>query len=157
VTEAPRQTAAIGSFVTALAAWCPTIRAVWCVGERADAHEEHDTEHLPWDLVAFANRYVLFRLRTTTSLHRLDVRLRVVIDGDQLRAAWGGGPDGGSLMQWEWMETGGGEAFYSEARWALPLSGRLVERVRRRALCVWRQPASPSRRAMEALSGGKRW
>lgn len=129
---------AIEPFVVALAASCPAIRAVWCIGERADARPEPSSGSRAWNLLAFANPRALLQLRSPSALYRPDVRLCVVTDGDRFQRAWGDAPDSGSLMQWDWVETAGGEAFYSEARWSGAGSSRTVERIRRRALCLWR-------------------
>jgi len=116
------------------------------IGERVASAAPHDPGPQLWDLVAFADAPALERIRAATHLHRRDVRLRVVTDGDRFGAAWGDAPASGSLFQWEWIETSPTEAFYSEARWHGAPQAATVERVRRRALCLWRaRPAGEAR------------
>ena len=134
---------AIGPFIAGVVARCPAIRSIWRIGDSADAPSDARSS---WDLLAFANPYTLLQLRVATALHRGDVRLRIVTDGDRVHSAWGNAPDDGSLRRWEWTETGGGDAFYSEARWAAPQSNGVVERVRLRARCLWREDTLPRHR-----------
>jgi len=144
VIESATRPFAIGPFIAAMVAWCPAIRAIWCIGDFADTPPS-GTRGL-WDLLAFANPHTLLQLRLATTLHRQDVCLRVVTDGDRVHSAWGNAPEDGSLARWEWAESGAGDAFYSEARWAEPQLSGVVERVRLRALCLWREDA-PRHRA----------
>ena len=134
---------AIGPFIAGVVAWCPAIRSIGRIGDSADTPPDARSS---WDLLAFANPYTLLQLRVATTLHRQDVRLRIVTDGDRVHSAWGNAPDDGSLRRWEWTETGGGDAFYSEARWAAPQSNGVVERVRLRARCLWREDTLPRHR-----------
>ena len=62
----------------------------------------------------FADDASLRRVRSATHLHRDDVHLRVVTDGDRFAPGWGEAVGGGSLFQWEWRESGAGEAVRAE-------------------------------------------
>ena len=88
-------------------------------------------------LMAFADPMTLARLRKAQDLHRDDVHLRVVTDGDHFDTAWGKHPSCGSLMSIEWRETAGAEAFYTEATWAGPVQNRDVQCTRRKAVRLW--------------------
>lgn len=112
--------------------------SLWLIGERAASATPHAFGPQVWDLVLFADDASLRRVRSATHLHRHDVRLRVVTDGDRFAAGWGEAFADGSLFQWEWRESGASEAYYCEARWREPPQAGLVERTRRRALCLWR-------------------
>jgi hypothetical protein len=128
---------ALSWFVAELQACCPALRSVWVIGERAAAatlgHADADT----WDLIAFADAPSLQRLRGAQHLHRSDVRLRVVTDGDRFGLAWGDAPAAGALSQWEWVQVNEREAFYSEAHWSEPVEAALVARTRYKARCLW--------------------
>ena len=132
----------ISPFLSELQASCPAVSSVWLIGERAGSPAPHAADPRVWDLVAFADGASLRRLRKALHLHRSDVRLRVVTDGDHFAAAWGDLPGLGSLLQWDWVQAGKGEAFYSEASWREPAQTGLVERTRRRALCLWQTSGS---------------
>jgi hypothetical protein len=129
----------ISPFLGLLEAHCPAVRSVWMIGERAASAAPHEPGPLVWDLLVFADAATLQRLRVATHLHRRDVRLRVVTDGDAYAVAWGDLPGYGSLFQWEWLEASEAEAFYSEAHWREPAHARVVTRTRRKALCLWRK------------------
>ena len=135
---------------------CPGIDSIWTIGHRADGAEPLDPVGARgWDLVAFADKPTLRRLRGALDLHRADVRLRVVVDGDRFEPAWGGSPAAGSLRPWEWRQATRTEAYYSEARWVGAPGSANVERTRRKAACVWRSnDVPPNRPAFSARSRG---
>jgi len=115
------------------------------IGDRADGEALDSHGPFDWDLVAFADQPTLRRLRGATDLHRADVLLRVVTDGDRFEVPWGKPHMSGSLFQWDWRQASETEAYYSEARWTLPMKTGNVERTRRRATCVWQSaPAGAS-------------
>ena len=112
---------------------CIDIRAVWSI---ADAEAGRDaTCH---ELLAFADRRTLQRLRRSAHLHCAAVELLVVFDGDQFENAWGPRRLSGSLARWAWREETSRLAYYDESRWAHDGSGAVV-RVRRRAVLLWSQ------------------
>jgi len=127
----------ISLFVGQLVDRCPSLQSIWTIGDRADGEVLDSHGPFDWDLVAFADEPTLHRLRKATDLHRPDVVLRVVTDGDRFEVAWGRRPVSGSLFQWDWRQATEKEAYYSEARWRAPAGTGSVERTRRRAACVW--------------------
>lgn len=129
---------AIAQFLAELQAFCPALQSVWMIGGRAAGTAARAPAPAVWDLLAFADAPSLQRLRDARHLHRPDVRLRIVTDGDRFGVAWGEACAAGSLSQWAWVQANEEEAFYSEARWAEPAHARLVERTRFRALCLWK-------------------
>ena len=129
---------AIAQFLAELQAYCPGLTSVWMLGARAVGTAAHGPAPAIWDLLAFADTLSLQRLRDARHLHRPDVRLRIVTDGDRFDLAWGEPCAAGSLSQWDWAQANDREAFYSQARWAEPAHARLVERTRYRALCLWK-------------------
>jgi hypothetical protein len=146
LSEAPAATASpISGFLGLLEAHCPAVSSVWMIGERAGSAAPHQPGPLVWDLLVFADAATLQRLRVATHLHRRDVRMRVVTDGDAYAVAWGDLPGYGSLFQWEWLQASDAEAFYSEAHWREPVQARVVTRTRRKALCLWRKRQRDSR------------
>jgi hypothetical protein len=97
----------------------------------------------------------LRHLREATDLHRVDVLLRVVTDGDRFEVAWGKLQVSGSLFQWDWCQTSEDQAYYSEARWKEGAQTGNVERTRRKAACVWQAaPAGAYRRNPRTRRGG---
>ena len=122
----------------------PAVRSIWVIGSRADGHMVDAHGPFDWDLVAFADAATLRALRRATDLHRADVLLRVVTDGDRFEVAWGRPHICGSLFQWDWRQASEQQAYYSEARWTLPEGTGNVERVRRRATCLWRAESGVS-------------
>ena len=111
----------ISLFVSQLADRYPAIQSIWMIGDRADGDVLDSHGPFEWDLVAFADQPTLRRLRSATDLHRADVLLRVVTDGDRFEVPWGEQLSG-SLYQWDWRQATETEAYYSEARWTLPMT-----------------------------------
>jgi hypothetical protein len=128
----------ISLFLDQLGAVCPALRSVWMIGQRANGEAMDSAGPFGWDLIAFADTQTLQRLRKADYLHRQDVQLRIVTDGDRFELAWGANHASGSLGQWEWREAARGEAFYFEAHWATPVHSGNIERTRRKAVCLWR-------------------
>lgn len=100
-------------YLDLLAEHCPDIRSVWEIGVRADDEVLGTCAPFGWDLIAFADDDTLQQLRAATDLHRPDVRLRVVTDGDRFEPAWGDAALSGSLSDWGWRRVSEREAFYS--------------------------------------------
>ena len=116
----------ISDLAARLAAYCLDIRSVWCI--------EHG-------LLVFADGRTLERLRKCDELHRADVDVLVVVDGDRFENVWGPCKLSGSLARWAWQQVSPDEAYYDESRWA-DASGQAsrVVRVRRKASLLWRAP-----------------
>ena len=100
-------------YLDQLAEHCPDIRSVWEIGVRADDEVLGTCAPFGWDLIAFADEETLQQLRAAPDLHRPDVRLRVVTDGDRFEPAWGDAALSGSLSDWEWRRVSEREAYYS--------------------------------------------
>jgi hypothetical protein len=141
-TEA--STRGISLFADQIADRYQAVRSIWVIGARAGGDMPDAQSAFDWELVAFAEAATLRALRRATDLHRPDVLLRVVTDGDRFHVAWGPLHMSGSLFQWDWREASERHAYYSEARWTLPAGTGNVERVRRRAACVWRSKSGTS-------------
>lgn len=123
----------LADFLSSLARCCPGIRAVWSLGNADDAPQPCGRE-----LLAFADRATLERLRAAEELHRADMQLLVVIDGDRFETAWGPCRLSGSLARWAWRQVSPDVAYYDESKWAERHGeGGTVVRVRRKALLVW--------------------
>jgi hypothetical protein len=118
--------------VLRLLADCVDICAVWSIDHEPD-ESCPGLGHIR--LLAFADPATLARLRRRQYLHRPDVELLVVVDGDAVASAWGPGNLSGSLARWAWRQTSAREAYYDECRW----SGNdgAVMRVRRKAFLIW--------------------
>ena len=121
-------------FIAPITESCPSIRSVWRTGycaqtELLDSSRPHDLE-----LVAFADEAALQYLRNAESLHRRDVRLLVVTDGNRFESAWGDTSGTGSMLQWNWRQANEHEAYYFETR----VVDGVFERIRRKASCAWR-------------------
>jgi len=136
----------ISLFISQLADRCPAMQSIWMIGARANRDVTDSPGPFHWDLVAFADIASLCYLRKAQDLHRADVLLRVVTDGDRFEIAWGDSHTSGSLCRWGWRQATQTEAYYSEARWAPPAGTGHVERTRCKAARVWQSaPASASR------------
>ena len=115
------------------------IRAVWSVG-----HANDDGAPERCELLVFADRPTLASLRKTPGMHRGDVDLLVVVDGDRFENAWGERCISGSLARWAWRQVSREVAYYDESVWAQPEGeGRTVARVRRKAFLIWPRPSGP--------------
>jgi hypothetical protein len=86
----------------------PGMDEVWLLGKPSD--HSRGKEGL-WTLLTFGNEAVLESLRADSSLHRCDVRLWVVTDGDRYVSAWGEG-ESGTLTSLEWRRGGADSAAY---------------------------------------------
>ncbi|HWA39756.1 MAG TPA: hypothetical protein VG873_18015 [Burkholderiales bacterium] len=114
----------VRAFIDELTASCEGVRSVWKIGLRTDGPREGGAG-APWDLVVFADRSSVDALRGAEGLRRSDVRMRVVTDGKPSEAAC------------DWVQTDPEDAYYSEALSRVPIDGRPVVRVRRRARRLW--------------------
>ena len=127
----PLPTADIKRFVSSVAVGCPEISSVWAMDHAGD---QPAPTAVQYELLAFADKATLQRLRRSENLQRADVEFLVVIDGDVFESAWGPRKLSGSLARWAWRQISPHEAYYDEARWAQAGS---VVRVRRKALLLW--------------------
>jgi hypothetical protein len=126
----------VSAFAAQLLQRCPAIRSIWLVVARAQASSP-DEPASTWNLVAFADSITLALLRNAHDLHRHDVQLRVVTDGDRFDTPWGSLRSCGSMMSLEWREAGSAEAYYTEATWAGAAQDGNVQRTRRKAVRLW--------------------
>jgi hypothetical protein len=140
VASVPRSSIAPTPFVSELLLGCLDIRSLWSLD-----HSPGDTCLHPGrsQLLAFADLATLRHLRMRENLHRSDVELLVVVDGDGFESAWGPCRLSGSLSRWAWRQISAQEAYYEEARWDQRghETGNVV-RLRRKALLLWQQPLS---------------
>jgi hypothetical protein len=128
--------AELSAFVSRMLARCLDIRAVWSVGHADLALATPDSA---WELLVFADRPTLQSLRRSDQLHRADVELLVVFDGNQFENAWGRRRLSGSLARWAWRQSTDEVAYYDESKWAHHQGdGGGVVRVRRKAVLIWR-------------------
>ena len=138
VTSVGHPSIAPTPFIAALLLGCLDIRSLWSLD-----HSAGDTCLQPGrsQLLAFADLATLRHLRIREDLHRTDVALLVVVDGDDFESAWGSCRLSGSLSRWAWRQISAHEAYYEEARWEERTreAGNVV-RVRRKALLIWQQP-----------------
>ena len=131
--------AEITALVSSVLAGCLDVHAVWSMDRCPDQSRPALARH---ELLAFADAPTLQRLRKSEHLHRADIELLVVIDGDLFESAWGPRKLSGSLARWAWRQISPHEAYYDESRWSQSDSDTgAVVRVRRRALLVWQASA----------------
>ena len=112
----------LSAFVSHLLARCLSIRSVWTLG--------------PGEFLVFADPAALRSLRKCDELHRADVEVLVVVDGDSFENAWGGRKLSGSLARWAWRQVSPELAYFDESRWKEGDAGGVV-RVRRKASLLW--------------------
>ena len=109
------------------------IRAVWSVG-----HADGAAAPPRCELLVFADEPTLQSLRKSARLHRADIDLMVVFDGDRFENAWGERRVSGSLARWAWRQVSPELAYYDESKWAeRGGEGGSVVRVRRKAILIW--------------------
>ena len=126
-------------FLYQLLRQCVDIRAIWSVGHCPASAAPAGSAAPATVLLAFADHATLARLRKCDALHRSDVDLLVVVDGDLFESAWGEHRVTGALSRWAWQEVSGDHAFYDEARWASQAGDPAgVVRERREAHLIWR-------------------
>jgi hypothetical protein len=138
LSVAPPRPAPPAAFLYRLLRQSVDIRAIWSVGHCA-AYGAANHPATSTELLAFADHATLASLRKCSELHRSDVELLVVVDGDAFESAWGERQVSGSLSRWAWHEVSPEHAFYDEARWAShPGESGGVVRERREAYLIWR-------------------
>jgi len=121
----------ISAFAARLFARCLDIRSVWSI----ECPERNSSPDSPcYELLVFADARTLEQLRKCDDLHRADIEVLVVTDGDRFENVWGPRKLSGSLVRWAWREVSPDQAYYDESRWAeaSAIAGRVV-RVRRKA------------------------
>lgn len=127
----------LAALVADLLLGCLDIRSVWSL-------DHCPGEPLSWpaarQLLVFADPMTLRHLRQREDLHRTELSLRVVVDGDRFEHVWAPSCLSGSLARWAWRQVSAHEAYYDEARWVAPGgAGGNVVRVRRQALLLWQE------------------
>lgn len=128
--------AELSAFLSSVLVSCLDIRAVWSSSAPGSclAAASHQ-------LIVFADRPTLLSLRRCDGLHRADVELLVVFDGDQFENAWGQQRLSGSLSRWAWRQVNNELAYFDESRWAQrEADAGAVVRVRRQAVLIWSSP-----------------
>jgi hypothetical protein len=128
-------TAELSAFVASVLARCLEIREVWSVGHADLALAATGSAR---ELLVFADRPTLQKLRRSDHLHHAGVELLVVFDGNQFENAWGRRRLSGSLARWAWRQVTDELAYYDESRWADHAADGGVVRVRRKAVLIWR-------------------
>jgi len=123
------------SFLSRLLLHCLNVRSVWSVGhDRLELQAPHEGR----ELLVFADGHTLQKLRQNDHLHRADLQLLVVVDGDRFESAWGPQRVSGSLARWAWREIARDVAYYDESKWSeREGDGSAVVRVRRKAFLLW--------------------
>ena len=128
----------IADFIARVRQCCLEVRQVWLV-----AQDGITAAAAPrWELLVFGSWETLKRLRRADNLHRSDIDVLVVTDGEHFENAWGPRQLSGSLARWGWRPASAGQAYYDEAKWAGE-DGAVV-RVRRRAALLWSRAATPT-------------
>jgi predicted nucleotidyltransferase len=123
------------AFVVAVAQ-APSVAAIWLIGSRANGTERGESD---WDLLVFGTQQTLAFLASSGSLHKSEVDLLVVTNGDDFQAAWGERSKHGSLSEWQWQQVSETEAQYMQAKWQEREEGSGVVVSQSRAVRVWPQ------------------
>lgn len=122
------------TFISRLTMCSLDMRALWSIGNADTSPAAAQRVH---EFLAFADGRTLSTLRRNGHLHRADVALLVVIDGDRFENAWGSSLSG-SLARWAWRQVSPQLAYYDESKWAeREANPGAVVRVRRRAVLMW--------------------
>jgi hypothetical protein len=123
----------LSAFLSRVLVSCLEIRAVWSSADAGSclASASHQ-------LIVFADKPTLLRLRRSDQLHRADVELLVVFDGDRFENAWGTQRLSGSLSRWSWRQVSDELAYFDQSKWSHPeRDAGAVIRVRRQAVLIW--------------------
>jgi hypothetical protein len=131
--------AELSAFLSRVLVRCLDIRAVWS-SEAAGSPLAAGSHQL----IVFADRQTLLSLRKSGELHRADVELLVVFDGDRFENAWGPQRLSGSLSRWAWRQVSDELAYFDESRWAQRGGDGSVVRVRRQAVLIWAAASLPA-------------
>ena len=125
--------AGLSAFLSRVLVSCLEIRAVWSSADAGSSLAAGSHQ-----LIVFADRPTLLSLRKSERLHRADVELLVVFDGDQFESAWGPQRLSGSLSRWAWRQVSDELAYFDESKWAhAQADPGTVVRVRRQAVLIW--------------------
>lgn len=128
----------IYSWLDCVTEQCSEIDEVWLIGSRANNSVRADSD---WDFIAFGSEETISYLRHRQELHRDDVDLLVVYNGNHFRKPWGDQEKAGSLADWRWRLVAEGQAQYEGVKWrdaedgaGFICSERLAIRVMKRGL-----------------------
>lgn len=125
--------AGLSKFLSRVLVSCLEIRAVWSSADAGSLLVPASHQ-----LIVFADKPTLLSLRRSGELHRADVELLVVFDGDQFENAWGPQRLSGALSRWSWRQVSDELAYFDESKWAHPeRNAGTVVRVRRQAVLIW--------------------
>jgi hypothetical protein len=123
----------LSAFLSRVLVSCLEIRAVWSSADAGSSLAAASHQ-----LIVFADTKTLASLRRSDQLHRADVELLVVFDGDHFENAWGPQRLSGSLSRWAWRQVSDELAYFDESKWAPSASDAgAVVRVRRQAVLIW--------------------
>lgn len=113
------------ALVRAVVTRCLDVRAVWSIGND--------------EVLVFADRPTLLRLRECDDLRRPEIDVLVVTDADAFETVWGKRRLSGSLARWAWRQVSADLAYFDESLWAGKEGhpGDDVVRVRRKATLLW--------------------
>ncbi len=92
----------------------PQIQSIWLIGSRANELSRDDSD---WDILIFANREVLTKLKEQPMLKRKQFDLLIVYNGQDFQEVWPvGEPKSGNLGEWEWKEVSFKDAVYKSVK-----------------------------------------
>jgi len=92
----------------------PSIGAIWLVGSRAAGCSRAESD---WDFFVFADNNTFQAIKRDPTLHRDDIDLLVVLDGNSFEEPWGDDPKRGTLKKWRWSKVSENEAKYVQTKW----------------------------------------
>ena len=122
------------SYVKAIAASTPCVQSIWLFGSRANGTSTTSSDY---DILVFGNPLTFGTLRFNTELHRSNVDLLVVTDGNLFSNAWGAKVKSGSLLRWEWKTTSEMQSCYVEHKWVENKESADILSACRHAIKVW--------------------
>jgi predicted nucleotidyltransferase len=101
-------------YIEELIKFHPQIESIWLIGSRANELPRDDSD---WDILVFANREVLTKLRERPILKRKEFDLFIVYNDQDFQEAWPAGePKSGNLKEWEWKEISSKDAVYKSVK-----------------------------------------
>lgn len=114
----PKLTRDLADYVATLKAAFPAIESIWWIGSRANpTSPRRPRPDSDWDLVAFADRATLDALRARSELHRDDVDLLVVFDGEHYVKPFDAAAEERLWSAWNWTQLNDNRASYETSYW----------------------------------------
>ena len=117
------------------------VEEIWLLGSRANNSANENSD---WDIMIFADHYVLNALKMNVSFKHQDIDLLVVYDGNKFEQPWVSlsrvgtkRTKKGELKQWDFRETENNVAVYSGSKPDVP-DGYFINPTQMKMYRIWK-------------------